>query len=91
MNKLQRFNSLVPPFSQRLCRRCRPRHMSASCLSPGSSPDWRPLQVEKEELVLSHTLPVGQTFRWVETGNGTFTGKLDARAHTDGGALDLAK
>ena len=40
-----------------------------------SSSGWVPLQVPKEELFLSHTLPVGQTFRWVETGEGAYTGE----------------
>ncbi len=38
--------------------------------------DWTTVQVEQEELLLSHTLPVGQTFRWVETAKASsYTGK----------------
>ena len=37
---------------------------------------WTTVQVQQEELLLSHTLPVGQTFRWVETTKAvSYTGK----------------
>ncbi|QDZ19581.1 DNA glycosylase [Chloropicon primus] len=48
----------------------------------GSLPKaWHTLGVPKEELYLSHTLPVGQTFRWVETREGAFTGIIGSRAY----------
>lgn len=35
---------------------------------------WTPLHIKEEELLLSHTLPIGQTFRWVETQQDFYTG-----------------
>jgi len=43
---------------------------------------WTTVQVQQEELLLSHTLPVGQTFRWVETTKAvSYTGVIGSRAY----------
>jgi len=42
---------------------------------------WTPLHIKEEELLLSHTLPIGQTFRWVETQQDFYTGIIGSRAY----------
>ena len=61
------------------------RAMAASADGGRQAPGaWASLPVSLEELCLGHTLPVGQTFRWVETREGAFTGEpLTTNEYTD--------
>eukprot|EP00879_Flechtneria_rotunda_P007898 GHRR01008275.1.p1 GENE.GHRR01008275.1~~GHRR01008275.1.p1 ORF type:complete len:589 (+),score=236.26 GHRR01008275.1:58-1824(+) len=45
-----------------------------------TTPDvWQSLGTPKQELLLSNTLPTGQSFRWRKTAEDTFTGVLGQR------------
>ena len=44
-----------------------------------SPSDWRDLTTRRDDLVLKHTLAIGQSFRWIETEEDSFLGVLGDR------------
>ena len=74
-------HSTVGSDPERILPNRRMKTSTAMRTSIQEDPQWTPLPISQQELLLSHTLPVGQTFRWVETSKDTFTGIIGSRAY----------